>query len=82
MIFLFIFCFPQQSNQGAEDDDDIVTVETVATESDDVYVTPSKPSKAYIAETFDSPEALGKRWIKSKAKKPDVEEEIAQYVGM
>lgn len=56
-------------------------METVSEPAEDAYVTPSKPSKAYLAENFDSPEALGKKWIKSKAKKPDVEEDIAQYVG-
>lgn len=55
-------------------------VETVP-DHEDSYATPNKPNRAYLAETFDSPDTIGKKWIKSKAKKPDVEEDIAQYVG-
>lgn len=73
-----LFIFPQESNP---ENDDIVQIETVPVDEDDSYVTPNKPNKAYIAETFDSPQVLGKKWIQSKAKKPDVEEDIAQYIG-
>lgn len=35
----------------------------------------------YLAEHFDNPSSLGKKWIKSNSKKPDVDEELAQYDG-
>uniref|UniRef100_A0A8D9AA20 Calmegin n=1 Tax=Cacopsylla melanoneura TaxID=428564 RepID=A0A8D9AA20_9HEMI len=68
------------ADKSAESEDDIVQIEPIHPE-DDAYVTPPRPGKAYIAETFDSPDSLGQKWIISKAKKPDVEEDIAQYVG-
>lgn len=68
------------SSETPEDDDDLIQIETVS-EFEDSYSTPKKPAKAYLSEHFDSPEVLNKKWIKSKAKKPDVEEDIAQYVG-
>ncbi|KAI5739199.1 hypothetical protein M8J77_016227 [Diaphorina citri] len=71
----------QVNAESNPENDDIVQIETVPVDEDDSYVTPNKPNKAYIAETFDSPQVLGKKWIQSKAKKPDVEEDIAQYIG-
>lgn len=46
------------------------------------YLSPS-PNKlgVYLAEHFDDPSSLGKKWIKSNSKKPDVDEELAQYDG-
>lgn len=46
------------------------------------YTTPT-PSKVgvYLAEDFDVPSLLDKKWIKSNSKKPDVDEELAQYDG-
>jgi len=35
----------------------------------------------YLAEHFDDLSLLGKKWIKSNSKKPDVDEELAQYDG-
>jgi hypothetical protein len=53
-----------------------VTVETVP------YISPS-PSKVgvYLAEHFDDSSLLGKKWIISNSKKPDVDEELSQYDG-
>lgn len=53
-----------------------VTVESVP------YTSPT-PSKVgvYLAENFDNPSILDKKWIKSNSKKPDVDEELAQYDG-
>lgn len=46
------------------------------------YISPL-PSKVgvYLAEHFDDLSSLGKRWIKSNSKKPDVDEDLAQYDG-
>lgn len=46
------------------------------------YISPL-PSKlgVYLAEHFDDPSSLGNKWIKSNSKKPDVDEELAQYDG-
>lgn len=35
----------------------------------------------YLAEHFDDSSSLGNKWIKSNSKKPDVDEELAQYDG-
>jgi len=35
----------------------------------------------YLAENFDNPSLLDTKWIKSNSKKPDVDEELAQYDG-
>lgn len=53
-----------------------MSVETVP------YISPL-PSKegVYLAEHFDELSSLGKNWIKSNSKKPDVDEELAQYDG-
>lgn len=47
------------------------------------YISPL-PSKVgvYLAEHFDDPSSFGKKWIKSNSKKPDVDEDLAQYDGM
>jgi len=53
-----------------------VTVETVP------YSSPSyNKVGVYLAEHFDDLSLLGKKWIKSNSKKPDVDEELAQYDG-
>lgn len=46
------------------------------------YTSPSLGNAGvYLAEHFDDPSSLGKKWIKSNSKKPDVDEELAQYDG-
>lgn len=53
-----------------------MTVETVP------YNSPSlNKVGVYLAEHFDESSSLGKKWIKSNSKKPDVDEELAQYDG-
>lgn len=62
-----MFFLPRQSD---------VTVETVP------YTSPSlNKVGVYLAEHFDESSSLGKKWIKSNSKKPDVDEELAQYDG-
>lgn len=52
------------------------TVETVP------YISPSfSKVGVYLSEHFDDPSSLDKKWIKSNSKKPDVDEELAQYDG-
>lgn len=45
-----------------------------------VYVKPVPNGDNYFVETFES-NVIGSKWIKSKAKKEDVEETIAKYDG-
>lgn len=42
---------------------------------------PSDASKVYFAEHFDDPGGFEKRWVKSKAKKEGISEDIAKYDG-
>ena len=46
-----------------------------------VYATPKAPASAFLFEPFDDIPAFEKRWVKSKAKKKDVDEDIAAYDG-
>ncbi|XP_050074137.1 calnexin [Anopheles maculipalpis] len=54
-------------------------------EDAELYETPKvDPKRMYFAEHFDdlySDDAIGKRWVKSKAKKDDAAEEVAKYDG-
>ncbi|VVC32425.1 Concanavalin A-like lectin/glucanase domain,Calreticulin/calnexin, conserved [Cinara cedri] len=51
--------------------------------SESVYYESPWHSKigVYLAEHFDDPSILGSKWIKSNSKKPNVDEELAQYDG-
>nr|CAH7749119.1 unnamed protein product [Callosobruchus chinensis] len=66
-----------------EDIDDEITIETVD-ESDIPYDSPkvAAPEKVYFAEHFDDPNKFHSNWIKSQAKKDDIEDEIAKYDGL
>lgn len=45
------------------------------------YETPKHPSNAFGFEHFDDQATFTKNWIKSQAKKDDVDENIAKYDG-
>ncbi|XP_022178587.1 calnexin-like [Myzus persicae] len=61
---------------GEEQAPSDVSVESVP------YTTPTASKVGvYLAEDFDNPSLLDKKWIKSNSKKPDVDEELAQYDG-
>merc|ERR1739844_576334 len=62
-------------------DDPEVSVETVKTEDDVIYITPNSHPDVFFADHFDDETAFGKKWIKSKAMKAGVEEAIAKYDG-
>ncbi|XP_076055106.1 calnexin-like isoform X2 [Oratosquilla oratoria] len=73
----------------ASEDESEATVETeeevVAEEEEEEdipYATPKAPDGAYFAETFDDLTAVEAAWIKSEAKKDDVDEIIAKYDGV
>nr|AIF71174.1 calnexin [Penaeus japonicus] len=73
----------------ADDDNDEeagVTEEQTEGEEEDaeevVYATPKALPNAYLMETFDDIAAFDKTWIKSKAKKDDVDENISKYDGV
>ena len=58
-----------------------VTVETVKTEDDILYITPSSHPDVFFSDHFDDEGVFEKKWIKSKAMKAGVEEAIAKYDG-
>ncbi|XP_053399317.1 calnexin-like isoform X2 [Mercenaria mercenaria] len=70
-----------------DDDDGVVEDEPDASEPEPVvvekkkYEPPEIPAKPFLAETFDEADPLKKSWVKSQAKKDDVEEDIAKYDG-
>lgn len=65
------------------DDDDGVTVETVIDDGSIEYSRPeAAPGKFYLAEHFDDLAQFEKKWIKSKAKKEGIDEEISKYDGV
>lgn len=45
------------------------------------YVSPTPGGHIYFAEHFDVPEEFEAKWIRSQAKKDDIDEEIAKYDG-
>lgn len=45
------------------------------------YVKPELSGNVHFLETFESPEVIESKWIKSKAKKDGVEDTIAKYDG-
>ncbi|XP_060599699.1 calnexin-like isoform X1 [Ruditapes philippinarum] len=63
-----------------EDEPDVSEQEPVILEKSR-YEPPEMPAKPYLAETFDGADVLKRSWIKSQAKKDDVEEDIAKYDG-
>lgn len=75
--FNSISCYFTVTNAYSFRQDD-VTVESAVP-----YFSPSAAPQVgvFLAEHFDDPSTLAKQWIKSNSKKPDVEEELAQYDG-
>ncbi|XP_003746903.1 calnexin [Galendromus occidentalis] len=45
------------------------------------YKSPIPAGHAFLAEHFDAPQNFEERWIRSEARKEDVEEDIAKYDG-
>jgi len=86
-VTVVVLCFAALSQCQSEEDKDPLTTpqdSTVETEFNDLYVTPQMNSDAcYLAEHFDSGSisVFKSRWVKSEAKKEDVDEEIAKYDG-
>lgn len=58
-----------------------VTIETVKSEDDIIYITPKSHPDVFFADHFDDETQFQKTWIKSKAMKAGVEETIAKYDG-
>lgn len=66
-----------------DDDDDGVTVEAEEVDGTVEYKSPvPEPGKFYFAEHFDDKELYEKKWIKSRAKKDGIDEDIAKYDGL
>ena len=88
-IFSLIVCISLNKNVLAESDDD--DTDDFSTHPDpnagqppqqqkQKYVRPVPNGEFYFVETFEE-NVIGKKWLKSKAKKDDVEEDIAKYDG-
>ncbi|XP_050442881.1 calnexin isoform X2 [Adelges cooleyi] len=61
---------------SVEDASDDVTIESVP------YFRPTTEKRGvYLAEHFDDVSTLNNKWVKSNSKKPDVDEDLAQYDG-
>lgn len=74
-----VFC----DENELEDDDDGVTVESEDTDDILEYKSPvPEPGKFYFAEHFDDKDQFDRKWIKSRAKKDGIDEEIAKYDGI
>lgn len=66
-----------------DDDDEGVTVESEETEDFIEYKSPvPEPGKFYFADHFDDKQQFEKKWIKSRAKKEGIDEDIAKYDGL
>ena len=64
--------------------DNDVVIEDVVDEPDvkaATYKSPEPAGPALLAESFDDKERFEKTWIKSMAKKEDIDEDIAKYDG-
>lgn len=46
-----------------------------------VYTSPIVTGFAYLAEHFDDADGFSSTWIKSEAKKEEIDEDIAKYDG-
>ena len=66
---------------AAEEEPEVLSVETLKSEDDVVYLTPNPHPDVFFAEHFDDEAAFKKKWIKSQAMKAGVEEAIAKYDG-
>lgn len=70
-----------ENDEGEEDDG--VTVESEDTEDILEYKSPvPEPGKFYFAEHFDDKQQFEKKWVKSRAKKEGIDEDIAKYDGV
>lgn len=62
-------------------DDEVEEVEDVEEEIVEVFEPPEPSGPTYFHEAFLTEDVLWKRWVKSEAKKDDVDEELAKYDG-
>lgn len=72
-------------SRATDSDDDDAIVETEGEEADATveYRSPAaETGKIHFAEHFDNKEQFDKRWIRSKAKKEGIDEDIAKYDGV
>lgn len=70
-------------DEHSDEDEDGVTVESEDTEDILEYKSPvPEPGKFYFAEHFDDKKEFEKKWVKSRAKKDGIDEDIAKYDGV
>lgn len=65
-----------------DNDDDGIASEPVDDGTVEYQRPEATPGKFYFAEHFDDPGQFEKKWIKSKAKKEGIDEDIAKYDGV
>lgn len=70
-------------DEHSDEDEDGITVESEDTEDILEYKSPvPEPGKFYFAEHFDDKKEFEKKWVKSRAKKDGIDEDIAKYDGV
>ncbi|XP_063700248.1 calnexin isoform X2 [Culicoides brevitarsis] len=73
----------QEEPLTVDEDDDGVVVESEDAEDFIEYKSPvPEPGKFYFAEHFDDKAEFEKKWVKSRAKKEGIDEDIAKYDGL
>lgn len=70
-------------DEHIDEDEDGVTVDSEDPEDILEYKSPvPEPGKFYFAEHFDDKKEFEKKWVKSRAKKDGIDEDIAKYDGV
>ncbi|CAG9823071.1 unnamed protein product [Phaedon cochleariae] len=80
-LFLCLLVSTAHSNEDVDDEAYVETVEQPVIDVQYQSPTIADTRKVYLAEHFDDPVQVQKRWIKSQAKKEGIEEDIAKYDG-
>lgn len=87
-VFVVLFCTFHGALSEVEDVEEATVVEdegpaeVLEPVEEIVYVSPTPVGHIYFAEHFDMPEEFEARWVRSQAKKDDIDEEIAKYDGI
>ena len=65
-----------------EDDGDAIVEDEPEESQQTPYESPQPSGHVLLAEHFDNPAQFDRNWIKSQAKKEDIDEDIAKYDGI
>ncbi|XP_014217851.1 calnexin [Copidosoma floridanum] len=72
---------PQEETEEAPPKDRPVLTSHEPEDVTFLYQSPKPAGPVYLIENFDDPQAFERDWIKSQAKKENVDEDIAKYDG-